>query len=308
MSPRRRNSGSAASVRARLLALAQARGLEFQLVLSEFAIERLLYRIGASAQARRFVLKGATLFRLWNDTRGRATWDLDLLGRGGSTAAEFAAMIRELCLVPGEDGLAFDVATLATEDIRAGDEYLGVRLRLEAELAAARIPLQIDIGFGDFVVPPPRLELFPTLLEHPAPRIYVYPREAVVAEKLQALVTLGVSNSRMKDFYDLHRLALNHAFDGASLVAAVRATFARRATPFTAVTPVALQHGFLSESTRALQWRAFLRRGRLDAPPEVEDLTSVLRSFLLPVLESAAGRTGACGHWAAGGPWRANSA
>lgn len=301
MSPRRRNSGSAASVRARLLALAQARGLEFQLVLSDFAIERLLYRIGASAQARRFVLKGATLFRLWNDTRGRATWDLDLLGRGGSTAAEFAATIRELCLVPGEDGLVFDVATLATEDIRAGDEYLGVRLRLEAELAAARIPLQIDIGFGDSVVPPPRLE-------HLAPRIYVYPREAVVAEKLQALVTLGVANSRMKDFYDLHRLALNHAFDGASLVAAVRATFARRATPFPAVTPVALQHGFLSESTRALQWRAFLRRGRLDAPPEVEDLTRVLRSFLLPVLESAAGRTEACGHWAVGGPWRANSA
>lgn len=129
----------------------------------------------------------------------------------------------------------------------------------------------------------------------------------MVAEKLQALVTLGVANSRMKDFYDLHRLALKHAFDGASLVAAVRATFARRAT-LPAVTPVALQHGFLSELTRALQWRAFLRRGRLDAPPEVEGLTSVLRSFLLPVLESAAGRTEACGHWAVGGPWRPNSA
>src|SRR5882724_8414095 len=188
MSPRQRPTNVAASVRARLETLARERRVELQLVLSQFAIERLLYRLGISPHADRFVLKGATLFRLWSDDRSRATWDLDLLGRGASGVNEVVAAVREFCRIPVDDAIEFLDRTIVGEEIRVPDEYAGVRVRLEAYLDAARIPVQVDVGFGDAVVPAPVLETYPVLLDHEQPRILVYPREAVVAEKLEAMV------------------------------------------------------------------------------------------------------------------------
>ena len=185
MSPARKLTNAAASVRARLLEISRRRGVEFQLVLSEFAVERLLWRLGASTYSGRFVLKGATLFRLWSDSPHRATWDLDLLGRGSSAVADVVAVIRELCEIPGDDGIAFDAASLVGEEIRSADEYVGARVRFEARLAGARIPVQVDVGFGDAIEPAPSLQTYPTLLDHEAPRILAYPRETVVAEKLE---------------------------------------------------------------------------------------------------------------------------
>jgi predicted nucleotidyltransferase component of viral defense system len=307
MTPARRPTNVAASVRARLLDLSRTQGVEFQLLLSEFAIERLLYRLGVSANAEQFVLKGATLFRLWSDDRGRATWDLDLLGRGANTVAGVVTVIRDLCGVGADDGIVFDSDSVKGEDIRATEAYAGVRVRLDARLAEARIPVQVDVGFGDAIVPAPTLQTYPTLLEHPAPRILVYPRETVVAEKLEAMASLGVTNSRMKDYYDVHRLAQSSAFDGASLARAIRATFDRRRTPFPETVPLSLAPGFLAAPERQTQWRAFLRRGRLDAPPGAGHLAEELRAFLLPVLAAAARGGTYRGHWPPGGPWMTDS-
>jgi len=273
-------------------------------VLSEFGIERLLYRLGVSAHADRFVLKGATLFKLWWGDERRATWDLDLLGRGVSGVGDVVAMIRDLCTIPADDGIVFLSDSIIKEEIREPDEYSGVRVRLAARLAQARIPVQVDVGFGDAVVPAPVREVLPSLLDHEAAQVLVYPREAVVAEKVEAMVALGVTNSRMKDFYDLHRLAQSAAFEGATLACAMRATFERRRTPFPDGEPLVLARGFLPAPERQAQWRAFLRRGRLVAPSDAGDLTEALRRFLLPVLAAAGSGAPFEARWAPGGPWR----
>ncbi len=303
MSARQRPTNVAASVRARLEALARERRVELQLVLSQFAIERLLYRLGVSPHADRFVLKGATLFRLWSDDRSRATWDLDLLGRGASGVDEVVAAVRDLCRIRVDDAIEFLEATIAGEEIRVPDEYAGVRVRLEGRLGSARIPVQVDVGFGDAVIPAPTCEVYPVLLNDEPPHILVYPREVVVAEKVEA-ISLGVTNSRMKDFYDVHRLAGSSTFDGDTLVRSIRATFERRRTHMPGGEPLVLQHGFLAAPERQTQWRAFLRRGRLDGPQHVEQLTEDLRRFLLPVLTAASESSPLAARWEPGGPWR----
>ncbi len=293
----------AASVRARLDDLRKKKGLELELVLSNYAVERLLYRIGASPFADRFVLKGATLFRLWTEERGRATWDLDLLGRGASGIEEMAGVMREICAIDCEDGIRFDTGSVIAEEIRIPDEYGGVRVRLEARLDAARIPVQIDIGFGDSVVPPATLQSFPVLLDHPAPSILVYPKETVVAEKFEAMVAKGLTNTRMKDFYDIHRLAQTTEFQGELLTHAIRATFTRRNNPLPDSEPMALRPGFLNAPERLGAWRAFVRRGRLDASLDAEAITASLRAFLLPILEATAQELPFTKRWLPGGPW-----
>ena len=295
----------AASIRARLLDVSRRKNVDFQLVLSEFAIERLLYRIGVSAHADRFVLKGAMLLKLWAEGRYRATWDLDLLGRGASAVPEVEASIRDLCAIHAEDGIIFQPESIAAEPIRATDEYAGVRVRLEARLAEARIPVQVDVGFGDAIVPAPRRQSYPTLLDHPAPRILVYSRDAVVAEKLEAMVSLGVTNSRMKDFYDVHLLASFFEFDGATLTQAVRTTFERRRIPIPKVEPIVLSREFLTAPYQQILWRAFLRRARLDAPLDAGEISDALRRFLSPILGAAACGEILSGKWPPGGPWKA---
>lgn len=303
MSPAKPPANLAAAVRARLLDLSRRRGVEFQLVLSEFAIERLLFRLGESAHADRFVLKGAMLFKLWSDERHRATWDLDLLGRGASAIADVVGVVRDLCAIRAEDAIAFDAASLTGEEIRAADEYGGVRVRLEARLGDARIPVQVDVGFGDAIEPAPSRQTYPTLLDHPPPRILAYPREAVVAEKVEAMLSLGVTNSRMKDFYDVHVLASAFTFEGPALARAIRATFERRGTPLPGREPLVLTPGFLAAPERQVQWRAFLRRGRLPGPPDAGALADALQAFLGPALEAGARGDTFAQTWPPGGPW-----
>ena len=303
MTPDRAPKDLAASVRARLLALAETRGVEFQLLLSEFAVERLLYRLGESRHAEQFVLKGATLFRLWADVGHRATWDLDLHGRGKNDMAAVLAVIGELCSMDGQDGVLFDARTLRAEAIQAEEEYEGVRVRLEAMLAGARIPVQIDIGFGDVVVPAATIETFPVLLAHPAPRILVYPKEVVIAEKLEAMISLGETNGRMKDFFDVFVLAKRFEFEGRVLTGSIRATFERRGAPLPESVPRVLTEAFLSSPERRVLWRALIRRGRLDAPPEANELAPALQSFLWPPLEAIALGKDFSARWRPGGLW-----
>jgi predicted nucleotidyltransferase component of viral defense system len=302
------NSGnppnSAQAVRDKLKVIATRRGTEFQRVLSEFAVERLLFRLGASPHGTSFVLKGATLFRLWDQEERRATWDLDLLGEGDSEVAAVVRTVKEICAIENKDGIVFDLNSLHGEEIRHLDHYGGVRVRMQALLGAAKIPVQIDVGFGDVVTPSPNTVAFPVLLGHAPPLILVYPWPSVVAEKLEAAVSLGLTNSRMKDFYDLWVIGEFHAFSLNEMVQAVQATFQRRKSPIPIKLPVVFTAEFLGESGREAQWRAFLSRSRLGDAPDVVGLAASLQAFLIPIINGATSDQLVPMFWSPGGPWR----
>ena len=194
----------AALVNARLLAQARRSGQEFQLLLMRYGLERLMYRLSKSGYRDGFVMKGAMMFVVWAGEPYRATKDLDLLALQSAPRTRLREIFRELCGIQVvEDGLTFDPDSVEAEDIREDQAYQGVRVRLLARLGMARIPLQVDIGFGDALTPKPTKAEFPALLEFPAPRLAMYRRETSIAEKLEAMVKLGILNSRMKDFYDV---------------------------------------------------------------------------------------------------------
>jgi hypothetical protein len=296
----------AASVSARLLARARQTGDDHQTLLTSYFLERFLYRLGASDRRDRFVLKGAMLLRLWADQPYRATRDLDLLRRGDSG---FEAIRDDLCAIVATpvppDAVVFDGEHVDVEAIRAEDEYAGTRATLPARCGKARLSLQIDMGVGDAVWPPPQTCTYPTLLDFPAPDLLAYPREAVVAEKLEAMVVLGERNSRIKDFFDLHHLASHFEFDRATLAEAVRRTFVRRRTPVPAEDPIGLTPSYWENPSRPPQVRAFARRAGLEVPAKPgEEFTRVLQAFLSPVLDDV--RRGALreGKWRPGGAWR----
>jgi predicted nucleotidyltransferase component of viral defense system len=276
---------TAASIRARLLSLAQGKGEDYQRVLGRYAIERFLYRLGRSQHRDQFALKGATLFTLWTGHTHRPTKDLDLLGQGSSAIGEVETTIRAICEIQGEDGLVFDSASVEGTKIKEDDEYDGVRIKLLADLAGARIPLQIDIGFGDAVYPEPELASFPVLLPIEAPLIRAYPREASIAEKFHAMVVLDIRNSRMKDFYDVWFMANTWTFDMASLRNAILASFERRGSTIPTVVPFALTEEFLNDSQKKQQWAAFVSRlNPGDEAPSLEEVGTILRTFLLPCI------------------------
>lgn len=296
----------AASVRQRLLNLSRERGEEFNLILTRYATERLLYRLAQSPYANRFVLKGALLFALWTAQPHRPTRDLDLLGYGDDSGEALLKLFQEICTTAVEaDGLVFDLATIRVSEIRGNQEYGGQRVKLTAWLGKARIPVQIDIGFGDAVTPAAEEMEYPTLLAMPAPRLRVYPKETVIAEKLQAMVALGILNSRMKDFYDVWMMCRTFSFDGRILARAVRSTFERRRTAIPAAPPIALTADLAQEPDRIIQWQAFLRRNRLDREGvELAQVIAELGLFLLPVLSTVARQEEFDYMWPAGGPWQ----
>lgn len=279
----------AASIRERLLQRARVAGEEFQLVLTEFANERFLYRLGASAYRDRFILKGATLFTLWDGRLHRPTRDLDLLGAGSSQIEDVVAVCKAICSLQVEDGIVFDLASVHGMRIREDADYEGVRIQLRAELAGARIPMQIDIGFGDAVEPGGQLVHFPVLLPMEAPLIRAYPKETAIAEKLHAMVILDMANSRMKDFHDIWFMSMRWSFNLGTLRAAITATFERRSTPMPAQLPTALTAAFLTAPEKQAQWRAFRRRLGDQAPSiELEDVGAAIRDFIgPPLLQSA---------------------
>lgn len=297
-----RNVG--ASVRARLLDRARAERSDFQILLTRYALERLLYRLSVSAHRDRFILKGAMLFVTWVADPFRPTRDLDLLGHGDNDAEAIAETFRAICAQPvADDGVTFDVAALTAAPIREEVEYGGVRVRTTATITGARISIQIDIGFGD-VITPAAIEIdYPALLDAPAPHLRAYPVETVVAEKFEALVTLGVANSRLKDFYDLWVISRTFKLRRSALVEAIQRTFERRGTVLPSVVPVGLTDEFAE--AWASQWRAFLGRDRMVAAPDafavaVEDL----RLFLMPLVVGLEEEQ----IWPPSGPWSPRAA
>ncbi len=259
----------AASVRRRLMNLSQTRSADYNALLTQYAIERFLYRLSKSKLADRFVLKGAMLFRVWAADLHRPTKDLDLLGFGDATPDAVAAAVRQIIAtaVP-DDGLRFDPATVTVAEIREEQEYGGIRVKLVAMLGNARIPMQVDVGFGDTIIPQPKVEMFPTLLEQDAPTLRMYPPETVIAEKLEAIVTLGIVNSRMKDYYDLLVIFRMYDPDSYVLAKAIAATFRRRQTSVPEHAPTGLSNEFARDPIAQRRWPEFVRRLRIEDAPE----------------------------------------
>lgn len=303
MSPREPD-GRAESIRQRLRNALRARGEDVTLGLSRYAVERFLYRLGRSRHRARFVLKGATLFAIWG-TAYRPTRDIDFTGYGSSDPQDVIAAISEICNTPDDvDALVFDTGSISAEPIRDGSEYDGLRVRIRARLGDSDIPVQIDVGFGNAIVPGPEETEYRTILADPSPRILAYPRESVVAEKLNAMVTLGERNSRLKDFYDLHAMAREFRFDMDTLVRAVRATFERRKSPIEVALPSPLTAPFYADADRMTQWRAYVTRNGLDgAPTDFQEVGELLTHFLQPVWEGLGAQDGSAGDWPPGGPW-----
>ena len=274
------STGRAASIHDRLLANAKRNGEDFTLTLTRYGLERFLYRLGRSTYRTRFVLKGALLFDLWFHTPMRPTRDADLLGVDALDVEKMTHAIAEVCNIDADDGLEFDSESIHAAPIRDDTLHGGLRVKLVARLGAARCPVQLDIGFGDAITPGPEEVDYPTILSDvPAPSLFVYPKETVIAEKLEAIVHLGMANSRMKDYFDLFVLSRDPSPDQRQVAAAIEATFSRRGTQLPARLSIGLTQEFAVDRQKKNQWAAFLSRNRLDAPPLSEVITRIVATY-----------------------------
>lgn len=290
----------AASIRARLLNHARETGQDFNLVLTRFCLERLLYRISISDHASQFLLKGALLFDLWFDVPHRPTRDADFLGFGSSDLPVVEEIFRDICRIGVDDGVAFQPDSVQANEIRKDANYSGIRITLLATLDGARCHIQADIGFGDAVTPEPQEVEYPTILNDlKAPTLNAYPRYTVVAEKFEALASLGMANSRMKDYFDLWILANHSDFHGDTLREAINATFSRRQSPLPSGAPLGLTMEFAQDGQKQTQWQAFLRKNAL-AAPALEGVVDFLDGFLMPAIS----KEGDSAYWREGGPWK----
>ena len=298
------------SIYQRLLNYAREHREDFSLLLSRYGVERLLYRLSISPHANKFILKGASLFLVWTGQNYRVTKDADLLCSGPADVEHVTAVFRELSqfVTDGADGIVFVADTVRAVPIREEQEYGGIRVTFLGMLHNARIPLQIDIGFGDAITPAPEKVVFPTLLKAPAPELLAYPRYTMVAEKLEAMVHLGIANNRMKDFYDVWLSSKLFAFDGRTLCQAVGNTFKRRSTPIPDGPPLAFTDDFRKDVQKQAQWRAFVRKTKPDTAVEKLDVVIVdLEAFLMPVVEAVRQSRSLELFWAQGGHWKKKS-
>jgi len=297
-------SNMAQSVRDRLLNRMRETGANYQALLTRYALERLLYRISVSKFSEALVLKGAYTFLVWQGEPHRPTKDIDFLGYGAPE--QLGNAFRHICGVDVEDdGALFDAESACVEEIRGQATYEGMRIQLTASIDTARLPLQIDVGFGDAITPEAQTATFPTLLgDVAAPKLKTYPQETVIAEKLECLVSWGMANTRLKDFYDLDYLARHFDFEGPVVTSAIQATFERRGTHVPEATPMALTTRFSQDTDKQAQWRAFGRRtGLADSGEDVGPVIRRLRHFLAPPLAAIREEEPFDRHWSAGGPW-----
>jgi predicted nucleotidyltransferase component of viral defense system len=302
---RSRPTNIVASIQARLVERSRALGVEHQLTLARFGGERLLYRLSKSEFADTFILKGAALLLLWLDEPIRPTKDVDLLGFGDTSANALTRVFVNLCDIESpEDGLKFLPDSILIEAIRENQAYGGMRVTLMAMLGNVRIPLQIDVGAGDAVVPPPEVLEYPGLLALPRARLRAYRPETSIAEKTEAMVRLALANSRMKDFFDIHRLAETRTFDGEMMRLAVKATFTHRNLELPSERPLALTSEFSDDVQKKVQWMAFVRRARRPELADLSAIITVLDRFLWPILQAAAQKEPWPRTWSNGGPWQ----
>lgn len=294
----------AASVRQRLLNESRRLGRPFAELLQYFAMERFLYRVSKSRHAHRFVVKGAAMFGIWGAPISRPTRDIDLLGRTSNQVDELVNVIKDICVQEVEpDGLLFDAGSVEGQRIIEAAAYEGIRVRFRGILGAARIVMQVDVAFGDVVVPEPSTVDYSTILDMPAPRLEGYSRESTIAEKFEAAVRLGITNTRMKDFFDIWLISTQFDFDGETLAEAIKQTFAHRQTGIPP-RPTAMTKQFTEDGSKQAQWTAFLRRGRIaGAPKELSEVIEIISSFLLPVARALVSDEEFNRAWQPAGPW-----
>ena len=296
-----------ASVHQRLLNKARQTNRPFNELLQYYVMERFLYRLSKSAHSGKFILKGALMFTAWKLEAYRPTMDIDLLGRTANSLGALAAFAKNICIQKVEpDGVVFDPESVRATRIAEGANYQGVRIRLQASLGNARVTQQLDIGFGDIVVPAPKTIEYPTILDFPAPRLRGYSKETIVAEKLESLVMLGILNSRMKDYFDIWTLSRQFDFDGETLSHAIAKTFSSRGTTLVPE-PVGLTSRFADDPTKKAQWRGFVRKSRLEDSADLGEVILGLRSFLDPVTSAQTTGRKFSGKWRASGPWLVES-
>ena len=293
-----------ASVRGQLENLAKKSGRPLQELMQYFVMERFLFRLSQSEYADRFVLKGALMFTVWGSPQSRATRDIDLLARAENSVDAMSGMIKEVCRQPVEsDGVEFLSDSVHAAIIKENAEYSGVRVTFVAMIQNARLPMQIDIGFGDVIYPTATMIDYPTMLDFETPRLKGYPKETVIAEKFEAMVKLGQLNSRMKDFYDIHVLLRQFEFDGEILGLAIERTFANRGTMIDSE-PFVFSPPFLEDSIKQTQWTAFVRKSKLaEAPDSFADVVREIQAFLLPLVQAVSLKQNFSSRWASRGPW-----
>lgn len=299
-----------ASVRTRLKDLARRQEVDFNLMLDRYAAERFLYRLSASTEVDRFTLKGAALLRVWSEEELRPTRDIDFHAVGRDDHDAVRSSLAAICGVPcPADGVVFDPTTIRVEGIRQDQEYGGLRARMQGRLGQVRLPLQVDIAFGDAISPAREEQDYPTLLDLPIPRIWTYPRETLIAEKLEAMVSLGETNTRVKDLWDIACLARRFAFDGEALRTAVAETFRRRGTSLGREQPLALLPSYYENPVRAQRWQVLQRQiGEVaGGPVRLDDVGNELADFLGPVCASLIDEIPFARSWPGGGPWQSGT-
>lgn len=292
----------AASVRQKLLNRARSDKRPFAELLQYYAMERFLYRLSQSTHSKHFILKGALMLRVWESPEFRPTMDIDMLGKTSNDETNIVSQITEILNLAVEpDGLNFDVDSIQSERIKEDADYQGVRIRFRGTLDSARINMQIDIGFGDIVHPCPEECDLPTMLDFTAPRLLCYSRESAIAEKFEAMVKLGILNSRMKDFYDIWLLSRQFNFNGSQLAQAIQLTFKQRGTTLSE-NIVAFQAPFIEE--KQVQWTAFCRRINQEyLPNDFSDIVAQVTSFLAPIIEAARSGQPIGKNWMAANEW-----
>lgn len=277
-----------ASVRARLLNISRSTGRNFQELVIRYVVERFLARLAESEHRNRFILKGAMLYIPWKLEDKRTTMDLDLLGFGSPDVENLSRIFRQICDVESaDDGLVFDTESVTATPIREESVYDGVRIIVRVALGVMPIRLQVDVGFGDRIVPEPQLSEFPALLAEHGPIIRLYSPETVIAEKFNAMVLLGMANSRMKDYFDIWMLSRNFTIEGAVLREAVRQTFAKRQIALPDTEPIGLSNEFASNESKRHQWQGFVRRQwKQDSLPDLTEIVTDIRDFLMPIVSA----------------------
>ncbi len=298
------------SISQRLLHRSKVNKEDFNLLLSRYGMERFLYRLSISRYNDRFILKGASLFLVWKGQSYRVTRDVDLLSFGSPDVEVFADVFREICEVncPQDDGMSYIADSLRIEEIREDNEYDGMRIKLNGFLSQAKIPLQIDIGFGDVVTPAPETVEYPTFFDDPAPRMKAYPRYTLVAEKLEAMVRLGIANSRMKDFYDIWLLSKLFGFDGVILSQAIANTFSRRQMKLPLAMPFAFTASFYEDSQKRVQWTAFVRKSKPNIPVgNLAEVIEELSKFIMPVMNALRAEVSFQSNWLPDKGWLPSS-
>ncbi len=294
-----------ASVRQRLLNKARQENRPFQELLQYYAMERFLYRLSVSSWANRFILKGALLLRVWHAPLASPTMDIDMLGRTENAPESILSIIRQVLAVENqEDGIVFDPESITVEPITEHADYEGLRVRFRGHLDAARLNIQLDIGFGDKVYPDPVQESLPSLLHFPQAKMYCYSRESMIAEKFEVMVKLGILNSRMKDFYAIWMLSRQYNFDGSKLAEAIKQTFEQRKTKLVHPREI-FSRMFIEE--KQVQWTAFRKRIGLEfLPGDFNQIVQQLEKFLSPIVKALLEK-GIYGEgWIAPDKWQSN--